>query len=158
MAKAQIAPIEIQIAVARRGVPHARKLRTWVMAAMPATKSAICIRIVGNAESRKLNRQWRSKDKPTNVLSFSYSSPSAYSLAPSSYFLGDLALCAPVIAREAREQGKTLSAHWAHMVVHGVLHLHGYDHVSTRDAKQMEACERKILAQLGYSDPYQGGL
>ncbi len=168
----------VQIASSRRGVPHARSLRAWVSKAVllsgyspqPMAYS-LCVRIIGNAESRKLNRQWRDKDKPTNVLSFPDSLPTAYdlqgsrkcwagrelcpaSLQPTALSFGDLAICAPVVAREAREQGKTLSAHWAHMVVHGVLHLLGYDHVKTRDAKQMEAREVAILSHFGYQDPY----
>jgi probable rRNA maturation factor len=92
---------------------------------------------------RALNRAYRGKDKPTNVLSFA-----------SDHEFGDLAICAPVVAREAREQGKQPAAHWAHMVVHGVLHLLGYDHENDRDAARMEAREAKILAQLGMPNPY----
>jgi probable rRNA maturation factor len=145
--------IEVQYATSRRGVPHARSLRKWARAAMP-TSGNMTIRVVGAAESRKLNRTWRGKDKPTNVLSFPYSEPTAYSLQPTALLLGDLAICAAVVAREAREQGKPLHAHWAHMVVHGVLHLLGYDHLKSRDAKQMEALEVEILSEFGYQDPY----
>lgn len=148
--------IEIQFATSRRGVPHAIKLRKWAQQALPPKDQPVCIRIVGTAESRKLNRKWRGKDKPTNVLSFSYSSPSAFSLQPTASFLGDLVICAPVVAREAREQGKTLNAHWAHMVIHGILHLLGHDHVKNRDAIKMAAREVEILAQFGYQDPYLG--
>ena len=157
MRNARAAQIEIQIATARRGVPHARMLRAWATSALPSAQYSVCIRIVGSAESRKLNRHWRSKDKPTNVLSFSYSELLAGRQSPvaSSPLLGDLAICAPVVAREAREQGKTLSAHWAHMVVHGVLHLQGYDHVTTRDARRMEAHEVAILSRFGFVDPYR---
>jgi probable rRNA maturation factor len=170
------------MASSRRGVPHARNLNRWAQAACVAPSArnrnepsarnrrerparaeelALTIRVVGAAESRRLNRTWRNKDKPTNVLSF----PAA-SLAPGASGeppqfpakefaeLGDLAICAPVVAREAREQGKPLQAHWAHMVVHGVLHLLGYDHENDRDAEVMEARETKILAQFGYLDPY----
>ena len=165
MGRVQKAHIEIQLATGRRGVPHARNLRQWALAALPKKNSAkkhapknhsLCIRIVGAAESRKLNRQWRGKDKPTNVLSFSYSESLASSQLPvaGSLPLGDLAICAPIVASEAQEQGKTLSAHWAHMVVHGVLHLLGYDHVKNRDAEQMEAHEIAILSHFGYQDPY----
>lgn len=147
--------IDVQYATSRRGVPHARSLRRWAQAASTA-KSDMTIRIVGLAESRKLNRTWRGKDKPTNVLSFPYSDSLASSQSPvaSGLPLGDLVLCAPVVAREAREQGKPPSAHWAHMVIHGVLHLLGYDHMKSRDAKIMEALEVEILARLGYQDPY----
>ena len=109
-------------------------------------EGALTIRVVGTAESRQLNRTWRGKDKPTNVLSFP-----AGDVADE---LGDLAICAPVVAREAREQGKALQAHWAHMVVHGVLHLLGYDHENDRDAGRMETKEAGILKQFGYPDPY----
>jgi probable rRNA maturation factor len=103
---------------------------------------------VGAGESRALNERWRGRPKPTNVLSF----PAAPSLRGRQ--LGDLVVCAPVVAREAREQGKSLAAHWAHMVVHGTLHLQGYDHEQARDATVMEARERVLLAKLGFPDPY----
>lgn len=149
--------VTVQMASSRRGVPHARSLNRWAQAAcvkqLPrgSQELALTIRIVGAAESRRLNRTWRNKDKPTNVLSFpAEPSPSGTGHGE----LGDLAICAPVVAREAREQGKPAQAHWAHMVVHGVLHLLGYDHENDRDAEAMEAREVKILAQFGYSDPY----
>jgi probable rRNA maturation factor len=142
--------VTVQIATSRAGVPHARSFARWANAAFAAAaarrgpdSAELTIRVVGAAESRKLNRTWRGKDKPTNVLSFA-----------SDHELGDLAICAPVVAREAREQGKRPAAHWAHMVVHGVLHLLGYDHENDRDAAQMEAREAKILAQLGMPNPY----
>ena len=137
--------VTVQIATSRAGVPHARSFARWANAAFAGGRRRadalpeLTIRVVGAAESRKLNRTWRGKNKPTNVLSFEG---------------GDLAICAPVVAREAREQGKPPAAHWAHMVVHGVLHLLGYDHENDRDAAQMEAREAKILAQLGMPNPY----
>jgi probable rRNA maturation factor len=159
--------VTVQMASSRRGVPHVRNLSRWAEAAcvtqLPRVDKdlELTIRVVGSAESRRLNRTWRHKDKPTNVLSFPAAplapgddgKPARF---PAKDFseLGDLAICAPVVAREAREQGKTLQAHWAHMVVHGVLHLLGYDHENDRDAEVMEARETKILAQFGYSDPY----
>lgn len=166
--------VTVQLASSRRGVPHARSLNRWAHAAydqaaydktararpLPRSRSelALTIRVVGAAESRRLNRTWRNKDKPTNVLSFPGeplpSLPGSGQAADLSLELGDLAICAPVVAREAREQGKAVQAHWAHMVVHGVLHLLGYDHENDRDAEAMEAREVKILAQFGYSDPY----
>ncbi len=141
--------IAVQIATHRKGVPHADALRKWARAALSSANCSLTIRVVGRAESHKLNSRWRSMHKPTNVLSF------PYSLA-SGFLLGDLVLCAPVVAREAREQGKPLRAHWAHMVIHGVLHLRGYDHVRNRDAKKMEALEKEILSGFGYPDPYLG--
>ena len=163
--------VTVQMASSRRGVPHARNLNRWAQAAcarqLPHSDKAgdepleLTIRVVGAAESRRLNRIWRNKDKPTNVLSFPAATLSPGKSGepprfPARHFaeLGDLAICAPVVAREAREQGKTLQAHWAHMVVHGVLHLLGYDHETDRDAEVMEARETKILAQFGYHDPY----
>ena len=160
--------VTVQMASSRRGVPHAQSLNRWAQAASArqlsarsANELALTIRVVGAAESRRLNRTWRNKDKPTNVLSFPAAplSPGVTGEPPrfpAKGFseLGDLAICAPVVAREAREQGKSLQAHWAHMVVHGVLHLLGYDHETDRDAEVMEARETKILAQFGYLDPY----
>ena len=146
--------IVVQYAVKRRGVPHARSLRRWARSALGRTRHTVCLRIVGAAESRRLNRIWRGKDNPTNVLSFPSGSSVPDIRAPRHLPLGDLAICAPVVAREAHEQGKTVNAHWAHMVVHGVLHLLGYDHVRERDATAMEALEVKLLARLGFADPY----
>lgn len=160
----QHADISVQFATTRRGVPSPQRLKRWAEAALaetPVTRTlrgpvrqgvGVSIRIVGAAESRRLNASWRGKDKPTNVLSF----PSGMveqagdGLVP----LGDLAICAPVVAREAREQGKTAEAHWAHMVIHGVLHLLGYDHEVDREAELMESRETTLLATFGYPNPY----
>jgi probable rRNA maturation factor len=168
--------VTVQIATRRVGVPHARSLSNWANAAFAAAVQRraealpVTIRVVGSAESRVLNRTWRGKDKPTNVLSFPAESHGAGpkrqrainkriaqrpgDMQPEALPLGDLAICAPVVAREAREQGKALRAHWAHMVVHGVLHLLGYDHENDRDAEAMESREVKILSQFGYANPY----
>jgi probable rRNA maturation factor len=171
--------VTVQLASSRRGVPHAQSLSRWANAAFAqqafkrvgvksararqVSDTAMTIRIVGAAESRKLNRTWRAKDKPTNVLSFPSDPPlplprargrAGRGPADLGGELGDLAICAPVVAREAREQGKSPQAHWAHMVVHGVLHLLGYDHENDSDAAVMEAREVKILAQFGYPNPY----
>ncbi len=125
----------VQYAVARRGVPAAASLAEWARAARPRT--ALTLRIVGAREGRRLNQAFRGKDRPTNVLSFPLDRE------------GDIVLCHPVIAREAREQGKRLAAHYAHLVVHGVLHLRGYDH-----GAPMERQEMRILRGFGYPDPY----
>lgn len=171
--------VTVQLASSRRGVPHVRNLNRWAQAAYEKTararqlsrgraEVALTIRVVGAAESRRLNRTWRRKDQPTNVLSFPAMDaphPGGRATSPDgagaefghgegALDLGDLAICAPVVAREARDQGKPAQAHWAHMVVHGVLHLLGYDHENDRDAVVMEAHETKILAQFGYDDPY----
>ena len=124
----------VQFAVARRGIPGAARLRRWTLG-----ERGITLRIVGATEGRRLNRTYRKKNYPTNVLSF---------------HTGDIVLCHPVIAREAREQGKAIAAHYAHLVVHGVLHLRGYDHKNKSEAARMERAERRILARLGFADPY----
>ena len=153
--------IAVQFATSRRNVPSATSLRYWSIAVLESFSRgrkppiyALTIRIIGTAESRALNRRWLGKDKPTNVLSFPSSSLKSPSLQPPANLLGDLAICAPVVIREAREQGKLAEAHWAHMVVHGVLHLLGFDHADSRDAKKMETLEVEILREFGYQDPY----
>jgi probable rRNA maturation factor len=144
------AEIAVQRAVAR-GVPPPARLKAWARAALVGAargrdRRELTLRIVGPAESRALNRRYRKKDKPTNVLSFPSDAPGV---------LGDVVICAAVVAREAREQGKPPAAHWAHMVVHGVLHLLGFDHIRAADAKVMEGRERAILARLSFPDPYK---
>jgi len=126
-------------------VPSPGQLRKWASAARGRARGEVTVRVVGPAESRALNRRYRKKDKPTNVLSFPYDDPGV---------LGDIVICAAVVRREAREQGKSAAAHWAHMVVHGVLHLLGFDHIRPADAKVMEGRERAILARLSFPDPY----
>jgi probable rRNA maturation factor len=125
-------------------VPSDSLLRRWARAALrkPAT---VTLRIVAAAEARKLNRQYRGKDYATNVLTF------VYEARP---LEGDIVICAPVVAREAREQGKPVAAHWAHLLVHGMLHLQGHDHEEPAQAARMEGRERRILGELGFDDPY----
>lgn len=137
----------VQRAVPPRGIPSAQSLRRFAEAA--GAEGALCLRLVDAEESRALNHRFRGRDKATNVLSFPAPSP-----LPDLPQLGDIVLCAPVIAREACEQGKMARAHWAHMVVHGVLHLRGHDHQDDAEAATMEALERRILAKLGFADPY----
>jgi probable rRNA maturation factor len=137
--------VVIQRTKSAGAVPSAARLRLWAKAALGAgTGGDLTVRVVGSAESRSLNRRYRGKDKPTNVLSFA-GPPGG---------LGDLVICGPVVRREAREQGKPLGAHWAHMVVHGVLHLRGFDHIRPPEARVMEERERAILARLSFPDPY----
>ncbi len=156
--------VDVQRAV-RAWAPSTARIGRWVRAALGPRGAGreIAVRVVGAAESRRLNRGWRRQDHPTNVLSFP--APSAARArtrargadeAPRS--LGDLVICAPVLDREAREQGKTKAAHWAHLVVHGSLHLVGFDHEHERDARRMERRERRILAALGFPDPYADDL
>lgn len=117
-----------------------------------AERTEVCIRLVGELESRQLNADYRDQDKPTNVLSF----PANVTLPDStSSYLGDMVICAPVVQREAREQGKGVDDHLAHMVVHGMLHLYGHDHVEPGEAGVMESIEREILGKVGIADPYR---
>ncbi len=132
----------------RPWAPGPASLRRWARLAAGGRKGELGIRVVGTGESRALNARWRGLDAPTNVLSF----PASPELAGSQ--VGDIVVCAPVVAREAREQGKALAAHWAHMVVHGTLHLLGFDHERAQDAKRMESRERALLARIGMADPY----
>jgi probable rRNA maturation factor len=130
--------VVVQFAVPRRGLPGAASFRRWA-AGFPG----ITLRIVGSREGLLLNRKFRGKAKPTNVLTFRYGEMS-----------GDIVLCHPVILREARRQGKSLHAHYAHLVVHGALHASGYDHVTRKQAARMEREEIRRLARLGFADPY----
>jgi probable rRNA maturation factor len=135
--------------------PGARSMREWAGAALGRCSAGreIAVRIVGPAESRRLNARWRGKDKPTNVLSFPAAPVPA--AAPAAAPLGDLVICAQVVRAEAREQGKRLRDHWAHLVVHGVLHLAGYDHEHDRDAVRMERREASVLRRFGIPNPYR---
>lgn len=145
--------LELQLATEAAGIPDSEQFRAWAEAALAEERSGdteLVIRVVDNAESASLNERFRGKAGPTNVLSFPFHAPAP---VPSD-LLGDLVICAPVVAREAAEQGKPEAQHWAHMVVHGVLHLLGYDHLEPGEAEQMEALERRILAGLGLPDPY----
>lgn len=157
--------LEVQYATPRTGVPSRQRLQQWAQAAYevhhaahaPRRKHAVppvqvSLRVVGTAESRKLNRDWRDEDHATNVLSFPAGEGFDVDTVPS---LGDLAICVPVVKREAQQQGKRLDAHWAHMMIHGTLHLLGYDHENDRDALVMEACEVAILESFGFDNPYQ---
>lgn len=144
--------VDVQSTCDSKIVPHPGELQRWVATAVGERRrdAEVSIRIVGEAEGAELNRAWRGRSGATNVLSFPAEFPPELSLP----LLGDLVICAPVIEREAAEQGKALTAHWAHIVVHGTLHLLGYDHVEERDALEMEALERELLGALDVSDPY----
>jgi len=147
--------IEIQRELAALDLPEDAWLEAWVRAALPDDAgAAICLRIVDEAEGRALNGMWRGKDYATNVLSFPGSAPPGLPADQASGVSGDIVLCAPVVAREARVQHKPLDHHWAHLVVHGVLHLRGFDHIEAEPAEAMEALEREILAREGIPDPY----
>ena len=139
--------IDVQIASRRRGIPVAGQFRKWLKAALP-NSAELALRVVNAVEGRRHNHTFRGKDYATNVLTFVYHDANAKTL------MGDIVLCAPVVAREAREQGKLLEAHYAHLTVHGALHLAGFDHERIREAKIMEAREIDILERLGFCNPY----
>jgi probable rRNA maturation factor len=141
------ARLVIQRATRAAHVPSDRRIRAWARAAL-AVPAEVTLRFVNAAEGRRLNRAYRNRDYATNVLTFIYGGrPLA----------GDIVICAPVVAREAREQGKDVEAHHAHMLVHGLLHLQGLDHEKRADVARMERRERSVLARLGFPDPYSPG-
>jgi probable rRNA maturation factor len=155
-------PVEVQIA-SIASTPSTAEMQRWAQqtldratplgggrSAGDAVDGDVCVRVVDQAESRQLNERYRHKDSPTNVLSF----PAEVDL-PSGRVWGDIVICAPVVHAEAAEQDKSPDAHFAHMVVHGVLHLLGYDHQSGTDAEQMESLEKDILGRIGFGDPYR---
>ena len=133
-------------------LPSYRQLSDWAQAALAELTGMVelTIRVVGETESAELNLAYRGKSGPTNVLSFPFTAPGCVD----SMLLGDLLICAPVVAAEALAQNKSITAHWAHMVVHGCLHLQGYDHQNEAEAEVMETLEARILTALGYADPY----
>ena len=149
-------PVQLDVSVTyglpRAGLPAATSFRRWAAAAAQGRikRADLAIRLVDAKEGRALNRHYRGKDYATNVLSFPVELPEGVTLP----LLGDLVICAPVVAKEALEQGKPLSAHYAHLTIHGVLHLLGLDHEDEREAEAMEQIERDILATLGLPDPY----
>ena len=148
--------VSVSYATARTGVPSAASFRKWVEAALAgrAAPAEVAIRIVGTEEGRELNRQYRRRDYATNVLSFPAERPVGLPDDVELPYLGDLVICADVVAREAAEQSKRPVDHYAHLTVHGVLHLLGWDHLEDAEAEAMEARERQILAGLGIADPY----
>lgn len=144
---------ELQLCSVARDVPREESIRRWADAAFTAASQGdaeVTIRVVDREEGAALNRTFRNGERATNVLSFDYSDDPH---VPSG-LLGDIVICAPVVSEEATRQEKDAAAHWAHMVVHGVLHLCGYDHVQDEDAAAMEALEARILSRLGFPDPY----
>ncbi|MCW0374465.1 rRNA maturation RNase YbeY [Xanthomonas sacchari] len=150
--------VGVSYALPRAGLPAAPSFRKWVAAALKGRirEADLAIRLVDDREGRALNQHYRGKDYATNVLSFPAELPEGLPKGVKLPLLGDLVICAPVVAREAAEQDKPLSAHYAHLTVHGVLHLLGWDHEDDKEAEAMEQLEREILADLGVSDPYAG--
>ncbi|HAU4908112.1 TPA: rRNA maturation RNase YbeY [Aeromonas hydrophila] len=145
--------LDLQLASASTdGLPSEAQLQSWLDGTILGfqQEAEVTVRIVDEAESNELNLTYRGKDKPTNVLSFPFEAPPGLELP----LLGDLVICRQVVEHEAAEQGKPLMAHWAHMVVHGSLHLLGYDHIEDDEAEEMEGLERDIMQELGFADPY----
>ncbi len=143
--------VDVSYAALHPWVPRRAQFAAWAAAALPgAALVVVSIRVVGAARSRTLNARYRHQDRPTNVLSFT-----GPGMSPDGRnHLGELVICAPVVAREAEEQGKTAESHWAHMTVHGTLHLLGFDHERASEARKMTAREIQILDRLGFSNPY----
>lgn len=147
--------VTVDILVASQSclLPTLEELECWINSAVDhqPRETEVSVRLIDREESASLNHAWRDKEGPTNVLSFPAELPEGVPI----YLLGDLAICAPVVETEAEEQGKSLKAHWAHIVIHGTLHLLGYDHINDSDAIEMESLETHIMNKLGYPDPYQ---
>jgi probable rRNA maturation factor len=144
--------VSVSYGLPRAGLPAPVSFKKWAAAAVEGRilKGDLAIRVVDTKEARSLNRHYRGKDYATNVLSFPADLPPEMQVP----LLGDLVICAPVVAKEALEQGKTLAAHYAHLTIHGTLHLLGLDHENEKEADAMELIERELLADLGYADPY----
>lgn len=145
--------LDLQLAVEdEQGLPTEQDIQQWLDKTIPQFQenAELTIRIVDTEESHQLNHEYRGKDKPTNVLSFPFEAPPGIELD----LLGDLIICRQVVEKEAEEQNKPLLAHWAHMVVHGSLHLLGYDHIEDDEAEEMESLETEIMQAMGFEDPY----
>jgi len=144
--------VDVQIAVQDHQLPSTEQFQRWVEDTLTDRKpeAELTLRIVTPQESQTLNNQYRGQDKPTNVLSFPFQAPPGVEID----LLGDLIICAAVVETQASDQQKPLNAHWAHMVIHGCLHLLGYDHITNEQAQQMESIEIDILQQLGFNNPY----
>ena len=143
--------LTVQFAQQDATMPAREIIESWVRHALAGSAGAIAVRVVDEAESAELNQRFAGKPGPTNVLAFPAGDVPGHDELP---LLGDIVICGPIVAREAAEQGKSLEAHWAHIVMHGCLHLVGYDHIEGKDAVVMEAKERMLLAELGIGDPY----
>lgn len=145
--------VEIQNMSTLNSIPDKNLIIKWAEQAVDDKHHAaeLTVRIVDEEEGQRLNKKWRKKDRATNVLSF----PAGEMIDGAPDILGDIVICAPVVELEAKQQGKTITSHWAHLIIHGVLHLQGYDHASGEEADIMESREIKILHQIGISNPYQ---
>ncbi|WP_196139468.1 rRNA maturation RNase YbeY [Aliikangiella sp. G2MR2-5] len=148
--------VEIQNPENFTDIPESAKINEWIGCALQhadysSDEAELTVRVVGEAESQQLNSQYRGKNKPTNVLSFPFEAPFEIETC----LLGDLVICQPILVAEAKEQGKAEQSHWAHLIVHGTLHLLGYDHIDDEEAEAMECLETTILQSLKFEDPYQ---
>lgn len=151
--------IDLQWAIDEQTLPTLEQCQRWAEAALQNDNAyqevEMVVRIVDDDESQELNRDYRGFDKPTNVLSFPFEQPPGLlELGEELPYLGDLVICAQVVADEAKAQNKSLESHWAHMIVHGTLHLQGFDHIDEIEAQEMENLEREIMQDLGFDDPY----
>lgn len=145
--------IDIEINSTSTKIPSVENIEHWISIALQSdelNQAEVSVYIVDEAESQDLNFQYRGKDKPTNILSFPADIPEEVGVP----LLGDLVICAPIVEREAQEQGKSLHAHWAHILIHGSLHLLGYDHIEDDEAEVMEALETRLVTQLNFPAPY----
>lgn len=144
--------LDLQFACEKDGLPSEQDFKNWSKIALPNTDEEyeITIRLVDETESQALNHQYRGKNKPTNVLSFPFEAPEGVQLP----LLGDLVICRQIVEQEALAQNKTIIQHWAHMCIHGILHLRGYDHINEEDAEEMEGIEIALLSQLSIPNPY----
>ncbi len=155
--------VDLQIACRVDSVPQQAEVRSWLEQAYQvgsqsdSTRCDVSVRIVDEDESRQLNNQYRQQDKPTNVLAFPAGSADEIGALPedAARSLGDLVICGPLVEQEARDQGKSPAGHWGHLLIHGMLHLLGYDHETSSQAAEMETMEKKILAARGFEDPYR---
>lgn len=150
--------IDVQYAIEKSSsLPSKEQISTWVNNTLSRheTDGGLTVRITDEAEITELNRDYRNQDKPTNVLSFPMDLSIELAEEIGISMLGDIVICAPVVEKEATEQNKPLQSHWAHMLIHGTLHLLGYDHIDDTEAEEMESLEIEIMHKLGYKDPYQ---
>ena len=151
--------LDLQNAVDSKELPESKKIALWIETTLTAAKAEfenpeMTIRVVSSEESQQLNSEYRNKEKPTNVLSFPFEAPEMIPVEDLGEFLGDLVICEKIVQQEAKEQKKSLESHWAHMVVHGVFHLLGFDHIDDQEAEEMEGLEVIVLSELGFDNPY----